>query len=216
MGALEILFIIILLRKGQWPQTVFISCSAVTKTKDSKLRSAGPSAQSVRVRAAATRERKVVAGSNPCRSGAGKFPSQSVQGGLSECADSVLFRYPFYPRVTAVARVKRPGPRSFCQRCRWQVTAKYACTLRRYSVALHDGSDMFHGCSGVGLYWQNLLRDGSSFMWHQPCQRCKYTPSESVDIQKRAVQNYSVTHVESHASAVESAQSRGRRIAQAI
>ena len=23
---------------------------------------------------------------------------------------------------------------------------------------------------------QNLRRDGSSFMWHQPCQRCKYTP----------------------------------------
>ena len=29
---------------------------------------------------------------------------------------------------------------------------------------------------------QNLHRDGSSFMWHQPCQRCKYTTS--VDIQK--------------------------------
>ena len=29
---------------------------------------------------------------------------------------------------------------------------------------------------------QNLRRDGCSFMWHQPCQRCKYTTS--VDIQK--------------------------------
>ena len=43
-------------------------------------------------------------------------------------------------------------------------------------------------------------------MWHQPCQRCKYTTS--VDIQKRAI-NFVVvvvlklvTHVESHASAV--------------
>ena len=34
---------------------------------------------------------------------------------------------------------------------------------------------------------QNLRRDGSSFMWHQPCQRCKYTTS--VDIQKRAVKS---------------------------
>ena len=29
----------------------------------------------------------------------------------------------------------------------------------------------------------NLRRDGSSFMWHQPCQRCKYTTS--VDIQPK-------------------------------
>ena len=48
---------------------------------------------------------------------------------------------------------------------------------------------------------QDLRRDGSSFMWHQPCQRCKYTTS--VDIQnkkKRAIKL--VTHVEPHASAV--------------
>ena len=29
---------------------------------------------------------------------------------------------------------------------------------------------------------QDLRRDGCSFLWHQPCQRCKYTTS--VDIQK--------------------------------
>jgi len=34
---------------------------------------------------------------------------------------------------------------------------------------------------------QNLRRDGSSFMWHQPCQRCKYTTS--VDIQKRDIKS---------------------------
>ena len=78
--------------------------------------------------------------------------------------------------------------------------AKYACTSTY--VALHEVT-----CSmplyGVGLSVQNLRRDGSSSMWHQPCQRCKYTTS--VDIQKRAVKSYSVTHVtvaESHASAV--------------
>ena len=48
---------------------------------------------------------------------------------------------------------------------------------------------------------QNLSLDGSSFMWHQPCQRCKYTTS--VDIQKRAIEKL-VTNVdiELHANAV--------------
>ena len=61
-----------------------------------------------------TRDRKF-AGSNPCWSG----------GRIFFCADS--FRYPFHPRVTAVARKR---PRSFCQKRRWQVTAKHAYTLR--------------------------------------------------------------------------------------
>ena len=37
-----------------------------------------------------------------------------------------LIRCPFHPRVTAVARKR---PRSFSQKCRWQVTPKYAYTL---------------------------------------------------------------------------------------
>ena len=36
---------------------------------------------------------------------------------------------------------------------------------------------------------QNLRRDGSSFMWHQPCQCCNYTTS--VDIPKRAIKKAS-------------------------
>ena len=44
----------------------------------------------------------------------------------------LLFRYPFQPCVTAVARKRS---RSFCQKCRWQVTAKHTYTLH---VALHD------------------------------------------------------------------------------
>ena len=32
----------------------------------------------------------------------------------------------FHPRITAVARKR---PRSFCQKCRWQVTPKHAYTL---------------------------------------------------------------------------------------
>ena len=41
----------------------------------------------------------------------------------------LLFRYPFHPRLTAVARKR---PRSFCQKRRWQVTAKHAYTLRMW------------------------------------------------------------------------------------
>ena len=37
-----------------------------------------------------------------------------------------LIRCPFHPHVTAVARKR---PRSFCQKCRWQVTPKHAYTL---------------------------------------------------------------------------------------
>ena len=37
-----------------------------------------------------------------------------------------LIRCPFHPRVTAVAR---KNPRSFCQKCRWQVTPKHAYIL---------------------------------------------------------------------------------------
>ena len=37
-----------------------------------------------------------------------------------------LIRYPFHPRVTAVARER---PRSFCQKYRWQVTPKHEYTL---------------------------------------------------------------------------------------
>ena len=49
--------------------------------------------------------------------------------GSTICADSVLFRYPFHPRVTAVARKRS---QSFCQKCRWQVTVKHAYTLRMW------------------------------------------------------------------------------------
>ena len=66
-----------------------------------------------------TRDWKV-AGSNPCRSGGRIFFS-----GVNFLY-WLLFRYPFHPRVTAVAR-KRCW--LFCQKCRCQVTTKHACTL---------------------------------------------------------------------------------------
>ena len=37
----------------------------------------------------------------------------------------LLFRYPFHTCVTAVAHNRS---QTFCQKCRWQVTAKHACT----------------------------------------------------------------------------------------
>ena len=61
-----------------------------------------------------TRDWKV-AGSNPCWNG-GRIFFYRV-----DFLCWPLFRYPFHPRVTAVARKKS---RSFCQKCRWQVTAK--------------------------------------------------------------------------------------------
>ena len=85
-----------------------------------------------------------------------------------------LFRYPFHPRVTAAARKRS---RSFCQKCWWQVTAKYACTVPMWLCM------KWHGV-------HRTRRHGGSFMWHQPCQRFKHTTS--VDIQKRGIKSYSL------------------------
>ena len=119
-----------------------------------------------------TRDQKVV-GSNPCRSsGIIFFSSVNFLCWL-------LFRYPFHLCVNAVARKR---PRSFCQKCGLQVTAKYACTLRMWLCM------KWHGAWLYGVH--RTRRDGSSFMWHQPCQRCKYTTS--VDSEKRAIKTYSL------------------------
>ena len=75
-----------------------------------------------------------------------------------------LFQYPFHPHVTAVA-CKRS--RSFCQKCRWQVITKHAYTLRMWLCM------KWHGAWLYGVH--RTCWDGSSFMWHQPCQCCKYT-----------------------------------------
>ena len=119
-----------------------------------------------------TRDRKV-AGSNPCRSGGRIFFSRV------NFLCWLLFRYLFHPCVTTVAR-KRPW--SFRQKCRWQVTAKHAYTLQMWLCM------KWHGAWLYGVH--RTRRDGSSFMWHQPCQHCKYTTS--VDIQKCAIKSYSL------------------------
>ena len=45
--------------------------------------------------------------------------------------------------------------------------------------------NMHAPCVVYGMY-----QDGSSFMWHQPCQHCKYTTL--VDIKKCAIKSYSL------------------------
>ena len=73
-----------------------------------------------------TRDRKVQ-GSSTGRSG-GRIFFFTVH-----CLCWLLFPYPFHTSVTAVARKRA---QSFCQKFRWQVTAKHAYTLR----------DVVHGC----------------------------------------------------------------------
>ena len=90
-------------------------------------------------------------------------------------------------------------PRSLCQKCRLQVTAKYAYTLR-----------MWLCMKWYGAWLYSVHR----FVWHQPCQRCKYTTS--VDIQKRAIKKKLFIHVESHASAVSLLNSGEQRYIKAI
>ena len=82
-----------------------------------------------------TRDWKV-AGSNPCWNGGRIFFSRV------DFLCWLLFRYPFHPRVTAVARKKS---RSFCQKCRWQVTAKHAYTLRMW-ILLNRASALVTTC----------------------------------------------------------------------
>ena len=119
-----------------------------------------------------TCDRKVV-GLNPCWSGRRIFFSRV------NFLCWLLFWHLFHPLVTAVA-CKRP--RSFCQKCMWQVTAKHMYTLCMWLCMKRHGAWLY----GV----HRTCRDGSSFMWHQPCQRCKYTTS--VDIQKCTIKSYSL------------------------
>ena len=101
-----------------------------------------------------TRDWKV-AGSNPCRSGGRIFFS------MVNFLCWLLFRYPFHSRVTAVARKRS---RSFCQKCRWQVTAKHAYTLPMW---LWMKWHLVHGwmvCTELAPKWQH-------FTWHQPIKQ---------------------------------------------
>ena len=81
-----------------------------------------------------THDWKVVS-SNPCRNG------RRILFSRVNFLCWLLFRYPFHPCVTAVAR-KRPW--SFCQTCtRWQVTDKHAYTLRMWLCMMWHGAWLY-------------------------------------------------------------------------
>ena len=113
-----------------------------------------------------TRDRKV-AGSNPCCSGGRIFYSRV------NFLCWLLFRYPFHPHVTAAARKR---PRSFCQKRRWQVTAKHAYTLRMWLCMKWHGAWLY-GVHRTRRDWISLAADSCG------TSHCKYTTS--VDIQNR-------------------------------
>ena len=113
---------------------------------------------------------------------AGEFSSP----GSTFCADS-NFWYPFHPRVTAVARKRS---RSFWQKCRWQVTAKHAYTLRMWLCMKRHGA---------WLYGVHRTCAETAAVSCVTSHASKYTTS--VDIQKTRCKKL-VTHLEPHASAV--------------
>ena len=109
-----------------------------------------------------TRDRKI-AGSNPCWSGGRIFFSRV------NFPCWLLFQYPFHPRITAVAcKISR----SFCLKCRWQVTAKHAFTLRM--LLCMEWRDMVHGYI---VYTERAeaapVSRGTSHVTTK--QRCKYS-----------------------------------------
>ena len=94
---------------------------------------------------------------------------------------------------------------SFCQKCRWKVAAKHAYTLHMWLCMKQHGAWLY----GVHkMHW-----DHSSFMWHQPYQRCKvhhfggYSKMRYKEL---------VIHVESHACAVSLLKSREQHYIKAI
>ena len=76
-----------------------------------------------------------------------------------------LIRCPFHPRVTAVARKR---PRSFCQKCRWQVTPKHAYTLAPSKSEWADYAVVQAECRNQS--GKELTRNLSGNTWLQLCQ----------------------------------------------
>ena len=75
-----------------------------------------------------------VVGSNPCWSGRIKKFSRV------DFLYWLLFWYPFHPPVTTVAHKKSW---SFCQKCRWQVTAKHAYILHMWLCMKWHGAWLY-------------------------------------------------------------------------
>ena len=99
-----------------------------------------------------TRDRK---GSSPGRSGGRIFFSRV------NFLCWLLFRYPFHPRVTAVVRKRS---QSFCQKCRWQVTAKNTYTLPMW-LWMKWNCNLVHGW----MVYTEPAPKRQHFTWYQPC-----------------------------------------------
>ena len=85
-----------------------------------------------------------------------------LQGQLSVL---ILILVSIPPHVTAEAHERL----SFCQKWRWQVTAKHACILCIWLCI------KWHGAWLNGIHRTQCCGVRSSFKRHQPCQYCKYT-----------------------------------------
>ena len=116
---------------------------------------------------------------------AGEFSSSP---GSTFCADSL--RYPFYPRVTA-AVARKISRRLFCQKCRWQGTAKHAYTLRMWLCM------KWHGAWLYGVH--RTCAETAAVSCGTSHASAVSTPLQWI-VKKRAIKL--VTHVEPQASAV--------------
>ena len=129
-----------------------------------------------------TRDWKI-AGSNPC------WSRWIIFFSWVDFLCWLLFRYHFHPRVTAVTRKRS---RSFCQKCRWQVTAKHAYTLRMWLCMKWHGAwlyDVHRTCAetaAVSCGTSHASAVSTPLRW----------------IFKKQCPIKLVTHVEPHASAV--------------
>ena len=83
---------------------------------------------------------------------------------------------------------------------RWPCDRMLKSSYYHVYVALHEVTWLY----GV----HRSCRDGSSFMWHQLCQHCKYIAL--VNIQKCTIKKKLATHVESHASTASLLENRQR------
>ena len=72
---------------------------------------------------------------------------------------------PFHPHITTVARKR---PRSFCQKCRWQVTPNHAYTLDPSQSEWAYYATVQAEC--WNLWGNKLTRNSSGNTWLQSCQ----------------------------------------------
>ena len=115
---------------------------------------------------------EVVRAPDSCSKGRG---FKSRQEPMSNFMCWLLFQYPFHPCLTAVARNRSW---SFCQKCRWQIRVKHACTLRVWLCM--KWRDMVHGCMVyTELAETAVVSRGTSHVTTK--QRCKHTTHVDIE-----------------------------------